>query len=101
MSRYQKIEFSTAILILVDLLNGLFLAPSKKKYFLNVLNIIDIITITPIVLEFALDTDLANLSFARIWRFVRFLRFFRLYKILRVICSRLVYTLLENKHERH
>ncbi|CDW86696.1 cation channel family protein [Stylonychia lemnae] len=82
---FNQIEFSTAILILLDLVNGLFLAPSKKKYFLNILNIIDVMTVIPIIIEQFIESQVANLSFARIWRFVRFLRFFRIYKILRKI----------------
>lgn len=49
------------------------------------LNIIDLLTIFPICIEFLFEKKSANLAFIRIWRFVRFLRFFRLYKIFKRI----------------
>ena len=50
--RYSKIEFSSSLLILIDLVNGFILANQKKKYFLNILNIIDVITVIPIMLQY-------------------------------------------------
>ena len=74
---------------MIDYINGFFLANSKRKYIINLLNIVDLMTVLPIVLSniWVDFRGVANLSFARIWRFVRFLRFFRIYKILKRINS--------------
>ena len=66
----------------------------------NFLNLVDMITIIPIIIEQFIESQVANLSFARIWRFVRFLRFFRIYKILRVsTLIDLIYCFIENKYK--
>jgi len=81
------VELASAFLIAIDYCNGFVLANSKKRYLVNLLNVIDILTVIPIFLENISPkfNGVANLSFARIWRFVRFLRFFRIYKILKRI----------------
>ena len=71
-------------MILLDYINNFFLSSNKKKFVLGFLNIVDLLTIIPIFIEFIFDKKSANLAFIRIWRFVRFLRFFRLYKIFKV-----------------
>lgn len=65
--------------------NGFFLSTNKKRYFFSMLNIMDIITVIPMFIQYFVEQQLANLSFTRIWRFVRFLRFFRIYKVLKKI----------------
>ena len=82
---FNRVELVTAVLILIDYINGFFLSNSKRKYILNLLNIVDLLTVIPIILSNVWSdfSGVANLSFARIWRFVRFLRFFRIYKILK------------------
>jgi hypothetical protein len=80
------IQCISGFAILLDYTNGFVGAPRKKEFVLNFLNIADILTSVPIIIQYFVNTqNIVNLSFIRIWRFMRILRFLRIYKVLSVI----------------
>lgn len=71
-------------LILLDLINSFILKREKVKFFKNILNWTDFVTVVPILLTFIIKKNETYYGdgFFDFWQIWRNLRFFRIYKII-------------------
>jgi len=83
---FEVLEIVIAILFSVDYLFGLYVVKHKKKFMMNPLNIIDLVTILPVFIYLLSEseTQSTNLAFARLLRVVRVIRVLRLYRLFTV-----------------
>ena len=80
------LELVIGILFSVDYLFGFYTVKDKKKFMLNPLNILDLITILPvfITLLYESDSQSVDLTFTRFLRVIRVIRVLRLYRLFTV-----------------
>lgn len=80
---FNWLEIIIAALFSVDYIFGFISAKNKKKFLLNVMNIIDLLTILPVMVNLVGESNLETnkLKFARIIRAIRVFRILRLYRL--------------------
>lgn len=83
---FPVLEILIAFLFTVDYVTGLYGARDKKKFMLNPLNILDLITILPVFINILSESESSStdFAFARLLRVVRVIRVLRLYRLFTV-----------------
>lgn len=83
---FEVLEIVIAFLFAVDYLFGFYVVKHKKKFMLNTLNIIDLVTILPVFIYLLSESESqsTDLAFARLLRVVRVIRVLRLYRLFTV-----------------
>ena len=83
---FEVLEIVIAILFSVDYLLGFYAVKHKKKFMMNPLNIIDLVTILPVFIYLLSESESqsTDFAFARLLRVVRVIRVLRLYRLFTV-----------------
>ena len=80
---FFALEASCIAWFTIEYLIRFLSSPNKRKFVVEVLNIIDLIAILPFFISFALDDKNSNVSSVAVLRAVRLVRVFRVFKLSR------------------
>ena len=83
---FSLLEVTLAILFTLDYVVGLTKARDKKKFMINLLNVLDLFTILPIFLSYLASNEEKKIEFSytRLLRIMRVIRILRLYRLFTV-----------------
>eukprot|EP00760_Papus_ankaliazontas_P011672 PhM_4_TR14949/c0_g1_i1/m.72366/K04886/KCNB2; potassium voltage-gated channel Shab-related subfamily B member 2 len=83
-NQWRTVEIVCTVYFTLELLIRLYLSANRRLFFLDLMNWVDIVSVSPFYISFIVDASVSVLRFVRLLRVIKFMRVFDMFSMVLV-----------------